>query len=233
MEALSKILQAARGASGAQKLPETDQVFGSVARSVQEHMAGFDASHDFNHVLRVVALAQSIMAAESKGDDAPHPSVDPVIVILAALLHDVTDKKYAEGAAWDSKLTRILGDAGVDVQGPLATAVVTVVNNVSYSTEVRDPSHTLSILATHPELGIVQDADRLDAIGAVGIGRAFTFGGAKMPLADMQLSRDHMTEKLGKLESMMKTNTGRRLAKERTQRILTFSKWWDEEIQLY
>ncbi len=100
------------------------------------------------------------------------------------------------------RLTQILEKAGVGE--PFATAVVAIVNNVSYSTEIRDPDHTQSILEMHPELGIVQDADRLDAIGAIGVGRAFTFGGAKMPLSDMQLSRDHMTEKLEKLESMMK-----------------------------
>ncbi len=118
------------------------------------------------------------------------------------LLHDVTDKKYTTDSAPESKLEQVLEKAGVD--GPVATAVVTVVNNVSYSTEIRDPAHAKSIMEIHPELGIVQDADRLDAIGAIGIGRAFTFGGAKMPLSDMQLSRDHMTEKLQKLESMMK-----------------------------
>lgn len=119
-----------------------------------------------------------------------------------SLFHDVTDKKYTKESDQGSKLTQILREAGV--HEPFATAVVAIVNNVSYSTEIRDPDHTQSILKIHPELGIVQDADRLDAIGAIGVGRAFTFGGAKLPLSDMQLSRDHMTEKLEKLGSMMK-----------------------------
>ncbi|KAM3501526.1 hypothetical protein MY10362_005475 [Beauveria mimosiformis] len=104
-------------------------------------MAGFDASHKFNHVIRVVALANSIMVAERNSE----PTIDPAVVL-------------------------ILEKAGA--HGPLATAIVTVVNNVSYSTEMRHPNRISSILSTHPELGIVQDADRLDAIGAIGIGRA-------------------------------------------------------------
>lgn len=92
------------------------------------------------------------------------------------------------------------------VSAAVATKVVNVVENVSYSTETRNPEKAKSALETWPELGVVQDADRLDAIGAIGIGRAFTFGGAKMPLSDMQLSREHMTEKLEKLESMMKVS---------------------------
>ncbi|TQW00290.1 hypothetical protein V2A60_001388 [Cordyceps javanica] len=225
MEALSKILRAARSGCEAEEFPTTDSVFESVALSVQQHMAGFDASHDFSHVIRVVALAQSILTAERKSN-AQH-TANPTIVILAALLHDVTDKKYTESPSQDSKLIQILEQANVD--GSLVASIVAIVNNVSYSTEIRDPDYAKSILVAHPELSIVQDADRLDAIGAIGIGRAFTFGGAKMPLSNMQLSRDHMTEKLEKLESMMKTDAGKRLAKERTQRIHTFSKWWDEE----
>ncbi|OAQ95942.1 hypothetical protein LLEC1_01467 [Akanthomyces lecanii] len=242
MEQLSKILLSARAACTAGEFPTADGVFESVALSVQEHMAGFDASHDFNHVIRVAALSQYIMATERRS--TPQHAANPAIVLLAAvvffggfltsphsLLHDVTDKKYIKDPDPGSRLTQILAKAGVDEH--FATAVVAIVNNVSYSTEIRDPGHTQSVLKMYPELGIVQDADRLDAIGAIGVGRAFTFGGAKMPLSDMQLSRDHMTEKLEKLESMMKTDTGKRLATERTQRIHTFSKWWDQETRLF
>ncbi|KAM3512157.1 hypothetical protein MY11210_004221 [Beauveria gryllotalpidicola] len=225
MEALAKIILAARAACGVENMP-ADSVLEFVATSVQGHMAGFDASHDFNHVIRVVALAKSIMVAERDSK----PTIDPAVVLLAALLHDVTDKKYTQDSDGDSKLTQILEKAGV--HGPLATAIVTVVNNVSYSTEMRHPNRISSVLSMHPELGIVQDADRLDAIGAIGIGRAFTYGGAQMPLSDMQLSRNHMTEKLAKLEYMMKTETGRNLARQRMQRIHMFTEWWDGELRI-
>jgi uncharacterized protein len=117
-------------------------------------------------------------------------------------LHDITDKKYAKEGADGSELAQILNTAAVPP--PTSAKVIAVVNSVSYSTEKRDPERTRRVLLEHPELGVVQDADRLDALGAIGIGRAFTFGGAKMPLKSMQLSREHMTEKLDKLMDMMK-----------------------------
>lgn len=124
-------------------------------------------------------------------------------------MHDITDKKYAKQDADGLELARVLSAAVV----PTLTSekVIAVVNSVSYSSEKRDPEHTKRVLLDHPELSVVQDADRLDALGAIGIGRAFTFGGAKMPLKSMQLSRDHMTEKLDKLIDMMKVRFEKQL----------------------
>ncbi|KAJ5319045.1 HD domain-containing protein [Penicillium brevicompactum] len=186
-------------------------------------MAAYDASHNFEHILRVTALSQSILTAEPEAQD-------PTVVLLAALLHDVTDKKYTNNDDDASKLAEILARANV---GPdLSARIITVVNHVSYSTEKRNPEQTRQVLSENPELGIVQDADRLDAIGAVGIGRVFTFGGAKMPQSSMQLSREHIEEKLMNLEGLMKTKTGRRMARVRTERLQSFSQWWDEEWAL-
>lgn len=77
----------------------------------------------------------------------------------------------------------------------------------------------------------MQDADRLDALGAVGIGRAFTFGGAhpKREMRGMQGTMEHIQEKLERLEGMMKTDEGRRMAAERTRRVKAFRAWWEEE----
>lgn len=142
----------------------------------------------------------------------------------------MTDKKYTNNDDDASKLAEILARANV---GPdLSARIITVVNHVSYSTEKRNPEQTRQVLSENPELGIVQDADRLDAIGAVGIGRVFTFGGAKMPQSSMQLSREHIEEKLMNLEGLMKTKTGRRMARVRTERLQSFSQWWDEEWAL-
>ncbi|PKY02383.1 HD domain-containing protein [Aspergillus campestris IBT 28561] len=218
MASLATILQAVRVRYS---LPP-DGVFQSVAAAVEEHMAAYDASHDFHHVLRVTALSHTILMAESGAHD-------PTVVLLAALLHDVTDKKYTPTED-GSKLLEILASA--NISSDLSARVVEVVNNVSYSTEMRNPDRTRQVLTQHPELGIVQDADRLDAIGAVGIGRAFTYGAAKMPELSMQRSRDHISEKLVKLEGLMKTETGRRMARARTERLQLFSQWWDEECAL-
>ncbi|POR38197.1 Uncharacterized protein TPAR_01605, partial [Tolypocladium paradoxum] len=73
------------------------------------------------------------------------------------------------------------------------------------------------------------DADRLDALGAVGVGRAFAFGGARgRGLGD---TVDHFEEKLVRLEGMMKTETGRALARVRTERIRAVQAWWREETE--
>ncbi len=99
---------------------------------------------------------------------------------------------------------------------------------MSYNTEIKNPALTQRALLAHPELAIVQDADRLDAIGAVGIGRTFTYGGAKGSRS-MDDTIDHFTEKLENLEGMMKTEEGRRMAQERTKRLRVFRGWWEEE----
>ena len=113
----------------------------------------------------------------------------------------------------------------------LAETVQAVVSAVSYSTETKNPSLIQRTQVAHPELAIVQDADRLDAIGAVGIGRTFTYGGAKGS-REMDETIGHFTEKLEKLEGMMKTDEGRRMAVERTKRLRMFRGWWEEEAGL-
>lgn len=104
-----------------------------------------------------------------------------------------------------------------------------ICKNVSYSNETKHPEQVRQLVEQNPELAIVQDADRLDAIGAIGIGRTFTYGGAK-GARGMQDTVDHFTEKLEKLEGMMKTNSGKEIARKRTERLKMFRSWWEEEV---
>ncbi|MCJ1394317.1 hypothetical protein MMC18_007195 [Xylographa bjoerkii] len=194
----------------------------------------YDASHDYNHILRVLALAEHILSIEQ----AANPSVfyDPTIVTLAALMHDVGDHKYQPTTILpggsDDPIT-LVKTTLIDLGAPLCQAryVQTIVKSVSYSHEIRDPAHVRGVLLQHPELAIVQDADRLDALGAVGIGRTFTYTGAKGQRTDdgMQETIRHFEQKLERLVGMMKTGEGKRLAKERTQRLKVFQEWWEEE----
>lgn len=120
-----------------------------------------------------------------------------------SLLHDVGDHKYVQaGENAENQIAELLLEHGASAE--LAMKVQLVAKNVSFSNEIKNPRVMKAVLDQHPELGIVQDADRLDAIGAIGIGRTFTFGGAKQSDRGMEGTVAHFTEKLERLESMMK-----------------------------
>ena len=208
---------------------------------VTQYMSHYDSSHDYAHVQRVLSLAQHIAAAEPRQSlqsrSNPTPKYDPDVVTLAALLHDVGDRKYLPPGSSAADGARLAADFLVSINAPsqLAEKVQEIVNAVSYSSEIKDPSRVLDVLARHPELGPVQDADRLDAIGAVGLGRTFTYNaarGGKETGMGMGTAVEHIDEKLLKLEGMMKTKTGKQMAGVRTERLRMFREWWREEVGL-
>jgi len=195
---------------------------------VREYMSQYDSSHDYQHILRVLHLSKYIEAKERTL--RPDVHYDTHVITLASLLHDVGDKKYSkEGDDAATMVERFLTSHGADEE--LARAVQQIATNVSYSAEIKDPAEVQKALRDYPELAVVQDADRLDALGAVGIGRCFTFEGAKRREEGMNGAIDHFGEKLERLEDMMKTDTGRKLAALRTQRLKTFKGWWEDEVK--
>jgi len=154
---------------------------------VRERMKGFDASHDFDHVDRVRKMALHLGAIEK---------ADLRIVELAALLHDVEDHKY-ETPAQGFTLRDFLRDK-VDAED--LEKIVDIVDNVSYSKEVARTSP----MVKSKELQCVQDADRLDAIGAIGIARCLTFGAVRGIRIHGKVSAvSHFHEKLLKIKGMM------------------------------
>ena len=203
-----------------------------VTAFVEKYMSNYDGSHDFNHIRRVVGLAHLIYKEiNAQGEETPlfdeEEDLDLHVVTLAALLHDVGDKKYLQpGQDGNTLVLSTLLSFGAPED--LAIKVQRIVLGVSYSSEIKDPAAVTTLIQKYPELAVVQDADRLDAIGAVGIGRTFTFGGAK-GARSMSDTIDHFDEKLEKLESMMKTAPGKKMAKQRTERLKTFKGWWAEE----
>ncbi|KAI1092587.1 hypothetical protein F5B19DRAFT_196424 [Rostrohypoxylon terebratum] len=199
-----------------------ENLVSSVTEYVKSYMSNYDGSHDFNHIERVLGLAKYIHAQLPET-----PPRDHQVVILSALLHDVGDKKYLKPGEDASTLVyELLLSLGAAEQ--LAKRVQTICLGVSYSSEIKDPARVQELIQSYPELAIVQDADRLDAIGSIGIGRVFTFTGARTQRS-MADSIQHFHDKLLRLESMMKTDVGKRLARQRTERMQQFLEWWDEE----
>ncbi|KAL2073793.1 hypothetical protein VTL71DRAFT_11119 [Oculimacula yallundae] len=215
------------------KVPPNAALIPKVTAFVQEYMSKYDGSHDFNHIKRVVGLAHKIYAEIIKAEEESglfekESELDLHVITLAALLHDVGDKKYLKpGQNGETLVLATL--LGFQAPEDLALKVQRIVLAVSYSSEIKDRGHVETMISKYPELAIVQDADRLDAIGAVGIGRTFTFGGAKNA-KDMGMTIQHFDDKLVKIESMMKTAPGKRMARVRTERLKVFKSWWEEEL---
>lgn len=208
---------------------EDKELFTSINAYVYKYMSKYDNSHDYRHILRVVSNANRILQAEIKATGSI--TYDTTILFLAALLHDVGDHKYAQpGEDIENQIANVLREHGAGEE--LALKVQTIVKSVGYTNEFRDPETVQQNLQKYPELAIVQDADRLDAIGAVGIGRCFSFGAAKMPEQPMDRAIDHFKVKLYRLEGMMKTKTGKEMALRRTKVLEDFAKEWDDETEL-
>jgi uncharacterized protein len=196
-------------------------IISSVAKKVKELLSSAEAGHDWLHIERVWNNAKVIAKEEL--------SANSFIVQLAALLHDIADAKFNDGdESLGPKIAKQIMDMyGVDPN--IQQEVVLIIENMSYK-----GGFTISDYQS-VELDIVRDADRLDAIGAIGIARAFTYGGYKnRRLYDKDVSPktfesreaykkhdgptiNHFYEKLLKLKDLMATTKGRQVAIERHQ----------------
>lgn len=182
---------------------------------VKKEMSG-DSGHDWFHVLRVNNLAKKIAKKEK---------ADLFVVELAVLFHDIADSKFTDGdeTIAPKKTKDFLEALNVDTE--TINKAVYIVEHVSFKKE-QPAEKTL-------EFKVVQDADRLDAIGAIGIARAFSFGGFKnrviydpedKPKTNLTKEEyikakgttiNHFYEKLLLLKDLMNTETGKKLAEKR------------------
>ena len=165
--------------------------------------AGDSSGHDFDHTMRVYRMATRIARQEG---------ADLEIVQLASLLHDVDDKKLsAQTCENKDNAVGFLRQNGVEEDK--IQMIVEIISQISFSAGNGAPASV--------EGKCVQDADRLDAIGAIGIGRAFAFGGSRGrqmhdPTGEDKSSTiQHFYDKLLLLKDLMNTSTGRHLALER------------------
>jgi uncharacterized protein len=205
---------------------------------IKTEFSGDSSGHDWWHIHRVWKNALTL---------CEHEKADAFIVQLAALLHDLDDWKFNEGGD-ETPLRAKAWLESCAVESSIADRVCEIIMHISYKgAKVENKMRSL-------EGFIVQDADRLDAIGAVGIGRAFAYGGYKnRPMYDPETSNtmhgsfeeyrnsksatiNHFYEKLLLLKDMMNTKTAKRIAGHRHQVMLNFldqfmNEWEGRDIQ--
>ncbi|EPQ52621.1 hypothetical protein GLOTRDRAFT_95501 [Gloeophyllum trabeum ATCC 11539] len=216
---------------------------------MKKTMARYDPSHDAYHVERVRKTALSL-ARSISSESASQKQPDLLTVELAALLHDVLDKKYvsAEEAAdpysYFLPFFRTWAQASqIDfVSDGRAKEIAKIVDNVSWSTE-KKRRQTGEWGTWHDEcleLHCVQDADRLDAIGAFGIMRCSAFSAATNRALHIPVGApgfeesaiQHFHDKLLHIRERLKTEPGRQLGQNRHQLMLDFLEAVDEEYDV-
>ncbi len=186
------------------------QNFEQLARRVKALQTGEATGHDWFHTQRVLSMSREIARQED---------CNPDIVLAAALLHDVADHKFGYTPETRGALLRqLMTEAGFPAE--FQEAVIEVVESISFSGGV--PCRE----SLRAESDVVKDADRLDALGAIGIARTFAYGG-KMgrPIydpADPTNSLQHFDDKLLHLAAGMRTETGKALAAQRHKFLLQF-----------
>jgi len=204
---------------------------------VKETLTGAEGGHDWFHTQRVFNNAKLIAQDEN---------VDLLVVSLGALLHDIADSKFHDGdETVGPKIAREFLQR-IKVQKEVVAHVVLIIENISFK------GGNESQKFKSPELDVIQDADRLDAIGAVGIARCFNYGGFKNrtlydPDIKPNLTMDkeeyrkstaptinHFYEKLLLLKDRMNTKTAKKLAEQRHHYmegfLEQFYKEWEGEL---
>ncbi|MCR5213630.1 MAG: HD domain-containing protein [Eubacterium sp.] len=167
--------------------------------------------HDLNHSIRVYKMALKIGEA--------YPEADKKVIAYGALLHDVDDHKL-----FDTENNKNARDFLRDrVEAEMMERICQVINSVSFSKNKGKKPETL-------EACIVQDADRLDAMGAIGVARTFAYGGRMG--RSMEESAQHFYDKLLKLKDMINTSEAMKIARERHKILEDFIKEFQEETGL-
>ena len=187
-----------------------EKIIGEATEYIRSLFRGNSDGHDFDHTMRVYRTAMEIAVSE--------PGCSRQVTALAALLHDADDDKLFQTR--DNANARAFLEAqGVDRE--TADKVCAAVNSVSFSKNRGRKPESI-------EGRIVQDADRLDAIGAVGIARTFAYGGKHGRMLDSSI--EHFHEKLLLLKEMMNTEKAREMAENRHAFMESFLREWEKEL---
>jgi uncharacterized protein len=214
-------------------MTENKQIINQAEEFAKDFFKNDSSGHDWYHTNRVRNMALKI--AEEEGADI-------FICEMAALLHDVADEKFnTSEQAGIHNVSNWLTTHHVDEEKK--RHIMEIISTMSYKGGSNEKVRSL-------EGNVVQDADRLDALGAIGIARTFAYAGAKgqamydpnIPVRKQMTKEEyrnekstainHFYEKLFKLKGLMNTNTGKRLAEEKHQYmelfIQTFLNEWEQ-----
>tara|TARA_R100001369_G_scaffold69347_3_gene97011 strand:+ start:10612 stop:11268 length:657 start_codon:yes stop_codon:yes gene_type:complete len=202
------------------------QIIEETIAFVKETLKGAEGGHDWFHIQRV--FKNTLLIAKDE-------KVDVLVVSLGALLHDIADAKFSGGdeTVGPRMAKDFLISLGVDKKA--IEHVVKIIENISFKSSLDSKKSFES-----KELQVVQDADRLDAIGAIGIARAFNYGGYKNReiynpeiAPNLQMTKEeykksqapsinHFYEKLLLLKDKMNTESGNKLAEKRHQFMMAY-----------
>lgn len=210
-----------------------NQIIQNTVLFVKETLKDAEGGHDWFHIERVLNNAQLIAKEEN---------VDEFIISLGALLHDIADAKFHNG---DESIGPKKARAFLESQQVDEKDIIHIENIIKFISFKSSLSHEKAF--SSPELDVIQDADRLDAIGAIGIARCFNYGGFKnRALYDPEIAPNlnmtkeeykksasptinHFYEKLLLLKDKMNTQTGRRIAADRHSYMENFlTQFYDE-----
>ncbi|MDO7136952.1 HD domain-containing protein [Algibacter lectus] len=209
-----------------------ENIINNIIIFVKKTLKDAEGGHDWFHIERVYKNALLISRTEK---------VDVFVVALGALLHDIADSKFHDGD--ESVGPKVASDFLLELNVDHGTIehVVKIIENISFKGGNERQKFT------SPELDVVQDADRLDAIGAIGIARCFNYGGFKNRVLydpeikpNLNMSKEaykkstaptinHFYEKLLLLKDRMNTKTGKLVAGERHEFMLHFLNQFDKE----
>lgn len=210
------------------------EIIEQTQKYVKQTLQNAEGGHDWWHIQRVWTNAKRIAQTEQ---------ADQLTVELAALLHDIADSKFHGGDEEIGPGTATAWLKSINVNDDVIEHVAQIIRHMSFKAGF-DNTSFYSI-----EMGIVQDADRLDAIGAIGIARAFTYGGFKgreiynpdiAPNLNMTKEEykntvaptiNHFYEKLLLLKDKMNTITGRKQAQQRHDFMLAYLDQFYAEVK--
>jgi uncharacterized protein len=202
-----------------------------IKREAKRILSGKDPAHDFYHIMRVYKNAEMIGPPEGSNMD---------ILLPAVLLHDLVI--YPKGSSKSSRSSDESADLAEDILHRHGYSQYQI-TRICYC--IRVHNYSKRVVPASLEARILQDADRLDALGAIGIARTFSVGGSEnrtlynpddpfgrlnRNLDDKQWTLDHFQTKLLKLEESMHTKTAKKIARERTRFMILFMRQMQKEI---